>query len=158
MTYFFLAVLSVRAAMSSSASYAAYLENKPLFYWDKSSILPMPMLNLHIHFGYWLMMILAICCFGLAMFFLCGVFGKKRIGNVAVKVGKRLSLPFALLVLFNFVISWLGGLTALLGSGPIMVAVFFYGGLILFVGLVVDAVLGLWKGLRKQNIGQFSSK
>lgn len=142
-TYFFLSYLFMKATTGLDQSFIRL--DKPLFYFDKSSIVPLPALNLHISF-YWVLVVIALFCLGVSLFFWVALFWRRGLTSKAEALGYHLSVPFAIFVIFGFVGSFSDAFVSLTANldNKVIVGIFGYVGMVFLYGLLI---LVIWNAI-----------
>jgi hypothetical protein len=138
-TYFFLSYIFMKATTGLDKSFAHL--DKPLFYIDKSSIVPLPALNIHISF-YWVLIAIGIFCLVVSLFFLVALFWKKGLASKAKYLGYHLSIPFAIFVLFGFIASYSDSFVTLTKNldNKVIVVIFAWVGILFLYGLLIRVI------------------
>jgi hypothetical protein len=152
-TYFFLSILFMRGTVTASLDNTYF--DKPFFFLDRSQIIPIPMINLHINIGYWIMLILAFMCLGLSLFYFMTLFHRKWI-IISRDIALYLSIPFSIFVIFNFIPSWATGFTALTSEikNVVIIGIFAYSGIGIFLLLFVLYILNIIGAVKRAGINQ----
>lgn len=143
-TYFFLSYLFMKATAGLDKSFIHI--DKPFFYMNKLSIVPLPALNIHINF-YWVLVVIALFCLGVSLFFLVALFWRRGLTSKAKVLGYHLSVPFAIFVIFSFVVSFSDAFVSLTANidNKVIVGIFGYVGMLFLYGLLI---LVIWNAIR----------
>jgi len=137
-TYFFLSIMVMLAAARTTDK---PLADKPIFFLDKSGIIPLPIFNIHFNLAYWMLTILSLIFLCLSVSFLVALF-RRHWTYKAENIAHYLSIPVSTLVLLCFILSWLAGLNSLLTTleSGIIAGIFIYSSFLVFLGLVFQTI------------------